>query len=146
MLVRFLLFLPRQYGVADLGRSPKSPAMIFEVLSFSLPKNAMIGQFQSAFGFCETGRLEPTSVLKFSFGRLVFPTKVCAAFLARVGDLAGETGAGLRIFFGTAGLSDVARPTELQVCDGQKWANQALEPTAIIRPPAAHSLAPLAHL
>ena len=36
--------------------------MIFEVLSFSLPKDVMIGRFQLANGFGETRRSVLTSV------------------------------------------------------------------------------------
>ena len=55
--------------------------MIFGILSFSLPMDVLIGRFQLAIGFGETRRSVLTSVMKFSFGRLVFWRKCAQRFL-----------------------------------------------------------------
>ena len=99
--------------------------MIFEILSLSLPKDVLIGRFQLANGFGETCRSVLTSVMKFSFGRLVFPAKVCAAFFARVGDFASGTTSGVRIL------------------NGKKRANQSLQRNAYDCPFSAFPSSPV---
>ena len=99
--------------------------MIFEILSFSLPKDVMIGRFQLAIGFGETCRSVLTNVMKFSFSRLVFPAKVCAAFFTRVGDFASRTASSVRIL------------------DDKKKANQSLQRNAYDCPFSAFPSSPV---
>jgi hypothetical protein len=78
---------------------------------------------------------------------IVCPSPVCDAGTFRVGVIVGVLDSRLRSsVLGAVGSTGFLSALVACLLPEYKRANQALEPTAIILPPSATSLAPLAHL